>query len=78
MQAKGGWHAWFVTNSANFAVASSSCRATVDFASFRRSRAPYQGNLWLVCLGILYCSLWPIQTINFLGTGARAFERKRN
>ena len=31
--------------------------------------APYWGNLWLVQWGILHCSLWLVQTINFLDTG---------
>ena len=37
---------------------------------------PYLGNLWLVQLGNLHCSLWPVQTINFPGMRAREFERK--
>ena len=40
--------------------------------------APYPGNIWLVQLGILHCSLWPVQTINFPCMGAREFARKRN
>ena len=27
--------------------------------------APVVGNIWLVKLSSLHCSLWPIQTINF-------------
>ena len=31
-------------------------------------KPPSQGNLWLVQLGILHWSLWPVQTINFPDT----------
>ena len=48
-----------------------------DYCQFRflmNFSAPYMGNLWLVRLGILHCSLWPVQTINFQGTGAKGSE----
>ena len=32
--------------------------------------APYLGNLWLVQVDIVHCSLWSIQTISFLGMAA--------
>ena len=38
---------------------------------------PYPGNLWLVWLGILHCSLWPVQTIKFPEYGGRSFKRKQ-
>ena len=43
-----------------------------------RTLAHNLGNIWLVELGILQCSLWRVQTINFRGTVAGEFEKKRN
>ena len=40
--------------------------------------APYPRKLWLVQMGILHCSLQPVQTINFPGAGAEVFEGKQN
>ena len=45
------------------------------FHSLSDFSVPYLGNLWLVRLGILHCSLWPTQTIYFLDMGGGGFER---
>ena len=40
------------------------------YSHFSNFSALCLGNLWLAWLGISHCSLWPVQTINFLGTRA--------